>query len=113
MKTNPQTKDKMILNSLLIKPDLTTGEEIEEDPFFHSSYHMNLEGTNWGETFDEMGVEMIEKLENFNRRGSNWKFEKVLKLEIQFVKWKPLGGGSWLPLPDVLVNKKAIVNPKN
>ena len=73
MKNNPQTKVKMILNCLLVKDDLTTGEE---DPFSHSKFHQNLEGTNWGEIFDREGMEMIENLENFNRRGSNWRFVK-------------------------------------
>ena len=58
-------------------------------------------------------MEMNEKLENFNKNGSNWRFKKVLRLEIQFVRWKPLGAGSWMPLPKCVENKKAIVNLKN
>ena len=45
----------MILNCRLVKSDLTTGEEIKDDPLFHSKFHANLEGTNKEETFDEMG----------------------------------------------------------
>ena len=48
---------------------------------------------------------MIENFENFNRRGSNWRFVRVLKLEIQFVECKPLGGSSWFSLPEKLGEK--------
>ena len=58
---------------------------------------------------NKMRTEMNEKLENFNKNGSNWRFKKVLRLEIQFVRWKPLGAGSWMPLPKCVENKKAIV----
>ena len=47
LKNNPQTKVKMILNCLLVKPNLTTGEEIE-DPFFHSNFQVNLGNENGG-----------------------------------------------------------------
>ena len=60
-----------------------------------------------------MVEEIIEKFENFNKRGSGWRFKKILGLEIHLVKWKPLGGFSWLPLPDFLKNKNAIINIKN
>ena len=86
-------------------------EEIVDEPFFHSRQKKNL-GTNW-EIVGEMENEMIENLENFNRGGSNWVFEKVLFLEIQFVRWNPLRGSSWIALPPALQNKKALINMKN
>ena len=81
MKNNPQTKFKMILNCRLIKTNFSR-EEVTDDPFFHSQFHQNFEGSNFGETYDKAGREMIVNFENFNKRGSNWRFEKVLSLLI-------------------------------
>ena len=76
MKNNPRTKAKTIWHCLLVKTDLNSGEEDEADPFFHSGYHPNSQETNRGEIFDDMEEEMFEKLETFNKNGSNWQFKK-------------------------------------
>ena len=34
-------------------------------------------------------------------------------LELHFVKYEPLKGGTWMPLPKEIEKKKAVVNPKN
>ena len=60
-----------------------------------------------------MEQEMISNMENFNQRGSNWFFKRVIRLEIHFVRWNPLKGSSWIPLPAKLENKKALINMKN
>ena len=39
----------------------------------------------------------------FQRRGSGWRF----------VEFSPLKGNSWIPLPEKIAKKKAIVNMKN
>ena len=57
--------------------------------------------------------EMIEAMENYNKRGSNWIFKRVIRLDVNFVRWKPLGGSTWIPLPEKLAQKKAIINMKN
>ena len=33
---------------------------------------------------------MIEAMENYNKRGSNWVFKKVIRLDVNFVRWNPL-----------------------
>ena len=109
LQENPQTKVKCVLN---VEMSRASGEEeIIDEPFFHSRQKKNL-GNNM-EIIDEMEREMIENLENFNRRGSNWVFERVIRLEIHFVRWKPLRGSSWIALPPDLENKKALINMKN
>ena len=86
-------------------------EEVIDEPFFHSQQKKNL-GTNL-EIIGEMESEMIENLERFNRKGSNWAFEKVVLLEIHFVRWNPLRGSCWFALPPALEKKKALINMKN
>ena len=114
LQENPQTKTKCVLNCKMSR--MVGEEEIVDEPFFHSQQKKNL-GTNM-EIVGEMENEMIENLERFNRRGSNWTFEKVLFLEIHFVRWNPLGskplrGSGWIALPPALQKKKALINMKN
>ena len=110
LRQNPQTKVQCILNVEMIQNRIS-GEDETSDPFFRSGQKENL-GNNF-ELAEEMIREMIEAMENYNKRGSNWIFKKVIRLDVNFVRWKPLGGSAWIPLPAKLTNKKAVINMKN
>ena len=110
LRQNPQTKVQCILNVEMIQNRI--GEEDQlSNPFFRSGQKENL-GNNF-EVAEEMIQEMIEAMENYNKRGSNWFFKRVIRLDVNFVRWKPLGGSTWIPLPEKLAQKKAIINMKN
>ena len=110
LRQNPQTKVQCILNVEMIQNRIS-GEDELSDPFFPSRQKENL-GNNF-DIVEEMIQEMIEAMENYNKRGSNWIFKKVIRLDVNFVRWKPLGGSAWIPLPAKLANKKAVINMKN
>ena len=110
LRQNPQTKVQCILNVEMIQNRIS-GEDETSDPFFPSRQKENL-GNNF-EIAEEMIREMIEAMENYNKRGSNWIFKKVIRLDVNFVRWKPLGGSAWVPLPAKLAHKKAVINMKN
>jgi len=42
--------------------------------------------------------------------GSGWTFHSIVSLDIHTEKYQPLRGGSWVPTPKFLANKKALVN---
>ena len=110
LRQNPQTKVQCILNVEMIQNRIS-GEDELSTPFFSSRQKENL-GNNF-EIAEEMIQEMIEAMENYNKRGSNWIFKKVIRLDVNFVRWKPLGGSAWVPMPAKLANKKAVINMKN
>ena len=115
LQQNPQTKVQCILNVEMIQNRIGE-EDVTSDPFFRSGQKENL-GNNF-EIAEEMIQEMIEAMENYNKRGSNWIFKKAIRLEVNFVRWKPLGGkplggSGWVPMPEKLAQKKAIINIKN
>ena len=59
------------------------GEEDQlSNPFFRSGQKENL-GNNF-EIAEEMIQEMIEAMENYNKRGSNWIFKRVIRLDGKF-----------------------------
>ena len=107
------TKVKLMLTCLLSKTNLQNGEYIELKRTFLSKNKTNLEGTDAFQILDEMFEEVMVNMANFQKEGSNLQFEEVIELVMPFVKYEPLRGSSFLPLPDKLKNKKAIVNMKN
>ena len=94
------------------KIDLKTGEETKVEAAFHSETEINLSGTNEKKLLNVMIGEVLENMAQFQRRGSNWRFEELLKLETHLVHFVPFKGNSWIPLPEAISAKKA-VNMKN
>ena len=113
LRENRGVKAKIILNCLMKKIDLKTGEETKVEANFHSEVKTTLLGTNEKKLLNAMFEEVWENMARFQRRGSNWRFEEVLKLEIHLVGFVPLKGNSWIPLPETISKKKAVINMKN
>ena len=60
-------------------------------------------------------VTYIEKwIENFtSQEGTGAAVNKRNKLYVNIAKYEPLKGSSYMPLPDKIANKKAVINVKN
>ena len=80
---------------------------------FNSKTEVNLKSTNSNELFSKTKETALESLAKFQRQGSNWRFHSVLSLDLHTVKYEPLDGCSYIPLPAFLAGKKAIINLKN
>ena len=85
----------------------------EDRIYINSGTHINLESTNVKKLIDLNVKKIIEALEVYQKNGSGWYFKEVVKLEIQTVEFNPMKGSSYIPLPDWISNKKAIVNIEN
>ena len=62
---------------------------------------------------DKQFLELGERIENFIQDGSVWQLGSLKTLWLDIAQYKPLKGSSYIPLPDVLKHKKAIINIKN
>ena len=71
----------------------------------------NLSDLN--EIVDEMINHMKEQIENPALLNSRFVFNEVLFMNIDLHQLNLMRGSSYLPLPDWLAKKKAIINPKN
>ena len=80
---------------------------------FHSDIEVNLDGTDEKELYDTMVEKMVEKTATFQSIGSGWRLHSIIQLELHTVRYNPLRGKSYIPLPKELANKKAIINMKN
>ena len=56
---------------------------------------------------------MIEKMATFQSMGSGWRLHSIIQLELHTVRYNPLRGRSYIPLPKELANKKTIINMQN
>ena len=85
----------------------------EGKAYFLTGTHINLESTNVDKLI-KLCYERIEgHIEVYTEKGSGWYFKEVDKLEIHTVEFNPTKGSSYIPLPDWIKNKKAIVNIQN
>ena len=113
MRENRQTRVRIILNCEMTRKELFSESTQILNTFFHSETVENLEGTDESVIYDR-SIQTIEKrIQNFNQRGSNWRFQRVLSLDIHFTDFQPLRGSTFLPLPRKIKTKKAVINMKN
>ena len=110
-------KFKMVLVCLMERINVKTGkgvEEVEEvKSYFYSHTYKNLVSTNPEKLVKKCFSKILTDIEEYNTNGSGWYFKEVLKLEVNTVEFNPTKGSSYIPLPDRISNKKAIVNIQN
>ena len=53
------------------------------------------------------------EIEAWSERGSGWIMDKILEAYINVARYQPMRGGSYMPLPAKLKNKKAVLNIRN
>ena len=87
------------------KVDLKSGEVIAKEAAFLSKTEVSLQSTHSNELFSKMKETVLKSLAKFQREGSNWRFHSVLSLGLHSVKYEPLRGSSYIPLPQFLAAK--------
>ena len=113
-KENLKTKQKLSIICLMKKTDIKTGKIETKEANFNSKHNENIyEGSNFDEIYKQMCDEIILQFEEFIDNGSMWNFSKGLKIVLNIYKYNPLKASSWIPLPEEIKLKKAIINPKN
>ena len=85
----------------------------QDKSYFHSETYENLESKDVKVILSQMLKEIMVNLANYQRNGSVWYFKEVISFDIYTVDSKKLKGDSYIPLPDFLMRKKAIINMEN
>ena len=86
---------------------------VQDKAYFHSDTHINLESTDVKEILAKVIHNILEKISIYQQNDSGWYFKEVIHFEIHTVVYKPMRGSSYIPLPDWIMRKKAIVNIRN
>lgn len=69
--------------------------------------------TNLDEFYNNAINKIKNEMETFQIRVSQWVLHSILRMELRINKYIPLRGSSYIPLPEVLANKKAMINVQN
>ena len=65
------------------------------------------------EIVDSMISHMVQQTENLALKDSKFVFDEVMHMGVDFHRLDLMRGSSYLPLPDWLAFKKALIKPKN
>ena len=92
---------------------ITFAKDNERIELVYNSRMMDLHrGSDLDQLVDEMFAHMMTQIENPALSNSRFIFDEILFLDVNFHLLNLMRGSSYLPLPEWLVNKKAIINPK-
>ena len=112
LRNNRITKVKLIFKCNM-EWGITSGEMVIKPADFHSDIDINLDGTDEQKLYDTMVERILENIAAFQREGSPWRLHSIIQLELHTVRYNPLRGETWIPLPKELAVKTAIINMKN
>jgi len=89
------------------------GEVEEIESWIRTKVYVSLQSNN---TTDQMKLafsDLIQAFSEFTKDGSGWSIKKLEELNMNIFKYEPLAGSSFIPLPEELEKKKAIINIQN
>ena len=118
LKSHRNTKLKFILNTIMEKNEKVSKEDtktftITNNAYFHSDTYINLDSSNVKDIIKKSEESIFEKLSSYLNNGSGWYFKELVRLEIHINEYRPMRGSSYIPLPDWIMRKKAIVSIRN
>ena len=110
-------KSVKIQFGLLASFYMNQDEEVQHmEHYFEQKPPMILNEHNI-DTLNHMINEWVNKvkdeIESWSQKGSGWVFDEILIAYINVARYQPLQGGSYMPLPKNLQNKKGIINVQN
>ena len=118
LKNHRNTKVRFVLDVIMEKKEKISKDskqkiEVQDHAYFHSDTHTNLVSTNVKNIISKSKTKIIEGISTYQNNGSGWYFKEISKLEIHINEFKPMRGSSYIPLPDWIMRKKAIVSIRN
>ena len=79
----------------------------------HREQSAVLDSSNVDGFYDKQTAYLQTWIEKFTNTASGLKIDHCIKLYLNISKYEPLKGSSYIPLPEALANKKAIINVQN
>ncbi|GBL96873.1 hypothetical protein AVEN_118984-1, partial [Araneus ventricosus] len=97
----------------VFKHESEDGGEERVTPYFRSNVQIELVGDTVGDHVPASFTKILEAVDEFIRRGSEWILDKIVHFELCVAKYQPLRASSYIILPKKLVDKKAVLNIQN
>ncbi|CAH3155093.1 unnamed protein product, partial [Porites evermanni] len=95
------------------KGDYKLSFKVQDKAYFHSNTYINFKTSDVKELLSKLIREITDKIYKYQENGSGWYFKEVVQLEIHTTEFNPMKGSSYIPLPDWIMRKKAIVSIRN
>ena len=110
--THHQYKANLVFHVEFMKNN-PSGLAKTTEAYFRSDVMTNLSAHAIDAAVQKAFSDIEKRIEKWTREGSGWTVTKVLNVYLDFAKYTPLKGSSYIELPKYLKDKKAIVNVKN
>ena len=81
--------------------------------FFQGSTRILLRASQIPEMLQSSTDKIMESFDIFLKNGSGWILETIDYLHLFTAEYTPIHGNSYIPTPQAIVDKKAIINPEN
>lgn len=72
-----------------------------------------FQSTNYSSVLNKMHNKLLEEESEFKAKGSGWTLQSIDGLELRINQVNPLSGSTYIPLPNHIASKKAVINVKN
>ena len=98
----------------LVRFQRDTPEGVQEIPFYAGSRSFIVQNMqHFGVHYDaEMG-RMMNNIHDFSENGSGWRIHQCIGFQYDLARYAPLAGGRFLPTPNSIARKKAVINLAN
>ena len=111
LKQNPQ-KFYIAVKVRFFKKD-KDGRKTEDSAFFHGTMHTLLRKEEFEEAYQTSLQKIWKSFDIFIRNGSGWILDRVEKIFLNTYNYQPIGISSYIPTPQAIVKKKAVINVQN
>ena len=72
-----------------------------------------LATTDIDEVLNVIFDNLLKQIDEFQERGSGWVLHELLRIDLHTFAFDPLRGSTYIPLPDELLAKHALINIQN
>ena len=111
LKKNPQ-KFYIAVKVRFFKKD-KDGHKSEDSAFFHGAMHTVLRKEEFEEAYQTSLQKIWKSFDKFIRNGSGWILDRVEKIFLNSYNYQPTGISSYIPTPQAIAKKKAVINVQN
>ncbi|KAJ8664381.1 hypothetical protein QAD02_006043 [Eretmocerus hayati] len=101
---------KVLKVNLIFNNYFNLKDEKSEIKHFKTDFEIIMESSNLDEWYEEHTDSLINQMIEFEGIGSGWTLEEILTLKIVICKTDVINGSSYIKLPKVIADKKAVIN---
>lgn len=100
--------------NVIFERETMDGERDTSQPYFASKTYTLLSKNDSSEMdINEAFQKQFKSFDVYIARGSGWTLKHVIRMEIQTLQYRPIGGSNYFPLPESLQRSHSVVNIRN